>query len=323
MITVGLIGCGFMGGMHANCYRALEGVTVTAVADIRPDKAATLAAMSDAAIYRDGMDLIQHANVDIIDICLPTFLHTKYALAAMDKVSYVFIEKPVALTDDECEALLAKQAETGCQIQVGQVIRFWDEYVKLKEFVDNKTFGDVVHASFKRLSPRPDWGWEDWLLDSARSGGAAQDLHIHDVDFVLSLFGLPTSSHSIVNTRSEERSFMSTHLVYDGFAVNTESTWDLPAAYPFTAAFRMVFEKATVENSGGRFLLYTTEGASEIKMDKITLANSEQSGNISDLGGYYKELLYFTNQAKIRATIEKATLSDAVISLRFLLGQAH
>ncbi len=310
-----------MGAMHANCYRAIDGVAVTAVADIRPEKAEALASLSGAVVYGDGMELIRNADVDVIDICLPTFLHTKYALAAMDKVRYVFIEKPVALTADECDALLAKKVETGCQVQVGQVIRFWDEYVKLKEFVDNKTFGEVVNASFRRISPRPDWGWEDWLLDNARSGGAAQDLHIHDVDFVLSLFGLPVSAHSIKNTRSEGNSFMSTHLLYDGFVVNTESTWDLPGCYPFTAAFRMVFEKATVENAGGKFTLYTDEGASDIKIEKMALEGGEQGGNISDLGGYYNELLYFTEKAKAGENVEKATLSDAATSLRFLLGQ--
>ena len=68
MLKVGLIGCGFMGAMHANCYRNIEGVEVVAVADIRPEKAEALA--QGATIYGDGMDLIEKADVDIIDICL-------------------------------------------------------------------------------------------------------------------------------------------------------------------------------------------------------------------------------------------------------------
>ena len=81
MLKVGLIGCGFMGAMHANCYRNIDGVQVVAVADIRREKAEALA--EGAAIYGDGLELIEQADVDIIDICLPTFLHAKYALAAM------------------------------------------------------------------------------------------------------------------------------------------------------------------------------------------------------------------------------------------------
>lgn len=125
MLKVGLIGCGFMGTMHANCYKNIEGVELVAVADIRPEKASQLA--EGAKIYGDGKELIENADVDIIDICLPTYLHAEYALLAMDKVKYVFVEKPVTLTVEESETLKAKQKETGAFVQVGQVIRFWDE----------------------------------------------------------------------------------------------------------------------------------------------------------------------------------------------------
>ena len=72
----------------------------------------------------------------MIDICLPTYLHAEYALLAMDKVKYVFVEKPVTLTVAESQALLEKQKQTGAFVQVGQVIRFWDEYVALKKIVE-------------------------------------------------------------------------------------------------------------------------------------------------------------------------------------------
>ena len=84
MIKIGLIGCGFMGAMHANCYKNIEGVELVAVADVRREKAQELA--SGAEIFADGMDLIKNAEVDAIDICLPTYLHAEYALAAMDTV---------------------------------------------------------------------------------------------------------------------------------------------------------------------------------------------------------------------------------------------
>ena len=167
MLKIGLIGCGFMGAMHANCYKNIEGVELVALADIRIEKAKELANGTQAKLYGDGMELIELADVDVIDICLPTFLHAKYALAAMDKVKYLFVEKPVTLTIEESEALMEKSRETGCNVQIGQVIRFWDEYVALKEMVDAHTYGRVVNANFRRLSPRPDWGWNDWLLDTS------------------------------------------------------------------------------------------------------------------------------------------------------------
>ncbi len=322
-LKIGLIGCGFMGAMHANCYHVIPGVEVTAVADLRPEKAKALADISNAEIYKDGMDLIRNAQVDAIDICLPTYMHTNFALAAMDKVKYIFIEKPVALTREECDLLEDKQRKTRCQIQVGQVIRFWDEYVKLKEFIDNKTFGKVANASFRRISPRPDWGWEDWLLDDARSGGACQDLAVHDTDFIHSLFGDPLSSHSIVNKINEKKSFIATQYEYEDFVVNSESTWDLPYTYGFSASFRVMFEKAAVEFFGGKMTVYYDDRAEEVKIEKQELCGGNAGGNISDLGGYYNELLYFVSQMKSSLPIEKATLSHATHSLRFLLDEIH
>ncbi|MBE6567498.1 MAG: Gfo/Idh/MocA family oxidoreductase [Ruminococcaceae bacterium] len=319
MIKVGLIGCGFMGNMHANCYKNIEGVTLAAVADLRREQAEALA--DGAKIYADGMDLIQNADVDVIDICLPTYLHAEYAMAAMDKVGYVFVEKPVALTVAEAEAMMQKAKATGCRVQVGQVIRFWDEYVALRQIVEENRYGKVVNANFRRISPRPDWGWEDWLLDATRSGGAAQDLHIHDTDFVLSLFGAPQHFFSVKNTLGEKNSYINTLMQYGDFAVSVEGTWDLPGNHPFEATFRVVFEKATVENAGGKFLAYTADGVEEIKIEKRELSGGYTGGNISDLGGYYNELVYFTDRIERGEEIEKATLADAGASLAFVLGE--
>ena len=321
MLKVGLIGCGFMGAMHSNCYKNIEGVKVVAFADLRKEKAEELAKGTDAKLYGDGKDLIENADVDIIDICLPTYLHAEYAMKAMEKVKYVFVEKPVALTAEEGKAMLEKSKATGCNVQVGQVIRFWDEYVELKKIIESGAYGKIVNANFRRLSPRPLWGWQDWLLDCSRSGGAGQDLHIHDVDYVLSLFGEPKKFNTVKNIKGEKNSYVNTLLTYEDFVVGVEGTWDLPSSYPFTATFRVVFEKAVVENAGGKFMLYTNDGASEIKIEKKEVVGEVKGGNISDLGGYYNELVYFCSMAKSGKSIEKAALKDGVASLEFVLKE--
>ncbi len=321
MLKVGLIGCGFMGSMHANCYNNIQGVKVTAVADLRPEKAAELAALSGAEIYSDGKDLLALADVDVVDICLPTYLHAEYAMLAMKKVKYVFVEKPVALTAEEGDAMMALAAETGAQVQVGQVIRFWDEYVELAKMVESGVYGKIVNANFRRLSPIPTWGWENWLWDLSKSGGAGQDLHVHDIDYVLSIMGQPCKFYTV---KTPDNGYVNTLMQYKDAVVTVEGTWSLPEDYPFTATFRVVFEKAVVENAGGKFICYKDGKAEEIKIEKQEIAGSAYSGgNVSDLGGYYNELVYFTKQAKKGLPIERATLSDAVESLKFVLSELN
>ena len=322
MLKVGLIGCGFMGSMHANCYNNIEGATVVAVADIRPEKAEELAKLSGAKIYATGKELIEQADVDVIDICLPTYLHAEHALLAMDKVKYVFVEKPVTLTLEEGKELIAKAKATGAQVQVGQVIRFWDEYVELAKIIKAGTYGKVINANFRRLSPLPTWGWQDWLFDVNKSGGAAQDLHVHDIDYVLSLFGEPKQYLSAKSTLGRENDYISTLMQYDDFVVSVEGTWALPGTYPFTATFRVVFENATLENAGGKLMCYTDAGAEQIVIEKVELAGGGyKGGNVSDLGGYYNELVYFCDKAAKGEAIEQATLADATASLDFLLRE--
>lgn len=320
MVKVGLIGCGMMGIMHSNCYKNLKNVELVAVADVCTDKAETIAKGTNATVYGDGRDLIEKADVDVIDICLPTFLHAEFALLAMDKVKYVMVEKPATLTVEESEALLKKQKETGCQVQIGQVIRFWDEYVELQKIIQSGEHGKVVNANFRRISPSPNWAWKNWLHDVSMSGGAAQDLHIHDIDFVLSVFGEPEEMFSVSNIIEEENSYINTIMKYKENVVTVEGTWGLPTSYPFSATFRVVFEKATVENAGGKFMLYKDGEAKEIEIEKKDLsAATKGNGNISDLGGYFNELSYFTECAAQGKKIEKATLEMAAASLKFLL----
>ena len=287
MVKIGLIGCGFMGSMHANCYHAMEGVEVVAVADIRREKAEGLASLSGAAIYGDGAELIEKADVDAIDICLPTYLHAKYAEMAMKKAPYVFVEKPATLTAEEGEHLLAVQKETGAGVQVGQVIRFWDEYVWLKDQVDSGKYGKVRNAQFRRLSPRPDWTWENWVLDDTKSGGAAQDLHIHDVDYMLYLFGQPKTFATVKAHGGEKNSSVETICDYGDFTVTLEGCWDYPAEYPFEMAYRVRFDDAVAELTNAGLKLYTGGACTTPKIEKTFVASNAAGGNISDLGGYY------------------------------------
>ncbi len=323
MLKVGLIGCGFMGATHARCYKNIEGVEIVAVADIRKEKAEEAAADTNAVIYGDGMDLIANADVDVIDICLPTYLHKEYALKAMEKVKYLFVEKPVVLTAEEGKALIEKSKETGCQVQVGHVVRFKDDYIELKKYVDNGTYGKVINASFRRLSSRPGWGWNNWLLDHTLSGGAGQDLHIHDIDYVLSIFGTPKNFYSVKNSLGEQNSYVNTLLQYDDFAVGVEGTWDLPSSYSFSSYFRVVFEKAVVEDVCGKLMLYTNEGASEIVIEKKANIGAVAGGNLSNIAGHYNEIAYFCERAKAGEKIEKAKLCDGVSSVEFIVKELN
>ena len=321
MIKVGLIGCGFMGGMHSACYAALAnlGVKVTAVADVRREYAENLA--NGAEIYATGMELIEKADVDVVDVCLPTHLHAAHAVAAMKAGKNVFVEKPIAFKDEDMELILKTEKETGAKVQVGQVIRQWTEYIWLKKAVDAGTFGKIQHAMFRRMSSRPEWAWEGWLHQVDKSGGVAVDMHVHDVDFVRYIMGEPDVVKAHAH-RDAEGVIQQINAVYgygSDVSVAVESGWDYPADFPFTADFRVKFEKATVIGGGGVVNVYPVGGAAyQAELEEEFQGDNDIGGNISSLGGYYNELKYFVEGLQGKNDLSVATVSEAIKSVQLV-----
>lgn len=326
MIRIGLIGCNFMGGMHAACYKALEnlGVQVTAVADVNRQTAEQTAKLSGAAVYLSGMELIEQADVDAVDICLPTDLHIAHAVAAMRRGRHVFIEKPICMKAEEMEQILRVKAETGAKIQVGQVIRFWTEYVWLKQTADTGIYGRVLSGAFRRVSARPTWASEGWLGNVRRSGGVAVDMHVHDVDFIRWLLGEPDRVQAQAY-RDESGAIQQIFALY-GYGrqvgISVEAGWDYPATLPFDAGFRVKFEKATVVLNGGVLTVYPETGDPfNPELPTEFQAENNIGGNISSLGGYYNELKYFVEGLKGEKALDIATVEEALASVRLALRE--
>ncbi len=328
MYKVGLIGCGFMGSMHADCYGALsDKVTVVAVADLVAENSEKMADKFCAMIYKDAEDLINNADVDYVDICLPTYLHCEYAAMAMKKGLNVFVEKPLALTNDEAQKLVDIQKETRRIIQVGQVIRFWDEYVWLKEAKDTEKYGKLNFITLRRLSPYPTWAWENWLHKAELSGGMALDMHIHDADYLRYLMGEPKNIKSSKIIKKEGLTdYITTIYEYDGAMATIDCSWNFPATYPFSMYFCAKFEKATVMHNSatGEFAVYYADGGKEdIVLEKRLKADSSSGGNVSSLGGYYNELKYFLERLDNPELPDIASLEDGAKSVALVLSEIN
>jgi predicted dehydrogenase len=185
-----------MGTMHAACYAALPDVRVAAIADVQADKARALAAKSDAAVFSTARELIAKAQVDVVDVCLPTYLHCEHVLLAAKRGLDCFCEKPIARNPAQANRMVKAVRAAKIKFMVGQVIRFWPEYQILKQYVEKKPLGPLASLALKRFAEMPN-GWKNWFRKPALSGGAALDLHIHDADYVLYLLGKPKGLDSV------------------------------------------------------------------------------------------------------------------------------
>jgi predicted dehydrogenase len=330
MLKIGLVGAGFMGGMHAACYGAMskKGVVIAAVADLEKGKSAAVSDKTGAEIYKTGEELIEKAEVDIIDICLPTYMHTEHAVKAMEKGRAVFIEKPVCLTAEEGIKLLKTQEKTGAAVMVGQCLRSWPEYVWLKDAADDKRYGDIVSAVLTRISPKPGWAWRNWLHKPECSGTMAMDLHIHDADFIRYLLGEPDKITAIAvrDASGVIQQIFSTYAFSGTSAVaSAEGAWDYPPQFPFSMAYRVKFETATAvfdSSASPSLVIYPNEGGKTAPdLDKGFEGTGDAGGNISSLGGYFNELDYFTDRIMAGEPILTAPLSEGVKSLELVIKE--
>jgi predicted dehydrogenase len=262
-VNVAVVGLGFMGITHLKAYRQIPNVRIAALCDaVRLPVDGVLAApggnigsddtlsfdMTQVRATHHLEDLLADASIDLIDICVPTLAHPKLAIAALEAGKHVICEKPLARTAAAAREIAAAAALSNGFFMPAMCIRFWPEYVWLKQAIDEHTYGRVLAARFRRVSESPAWGREHFF-DGAKSGGAILDLHIHDVDFVQFCFGRPVAvfAQGFSQYSGEIDHVVAQYQVASGAIVSAEGGWVMGDGHGFEMAFTVIFENATVD----------------------------------------------------------------------------
>lgn len=319
MLRVGLMGCGFMGRMHASVYGLLEGAELVSVMDHRQEKAAKFGEEFGAAAFDDFDSFLAQGELDAVDICLPTHLHREYTVRALQAGKHVLCEKPMALTLAEADAMIAAQEKSGKQLMIGHCIRFWPEYAVLKKMMAGGTLGKLVSINLTRYGQFPHWSSDNWLADESKAGGGVLDMHIHDTDFAIYLLGEPKSVFARGTVDGRGPSHVFTTLEYPGCVAHLEGGWNLPNHTPFKMAFRAIFERGAMIMDGGPLTIY--EDGKEPYVPEFPRMEAQGGGNISDLGGYYHEIKYFVDCLNQDRPFETVTPQTSRQSLALTLEE--
>src|ERR671912_948158 len=172
-----------MGGVHLNSYANIPEVEVVGVADASRENAVAGAESIGARPYASYDELVSAEEVEVVDVCLPTAFHKDLTLRAAGEGRHVILEKPIARTIEDAQEILEAFSGDGPRLFVGHVVRFFPEYVGIKEKIDAGDLGTVGVVRTSRRSPFL-LGWNDWYADWRVSGGVLLDLVIHDFDFL-------------------------------------------------------------------------------------------------------------------------------------------
>lgn len=298
MLKVGLVGVGGISGAHIPVWEEMENAELVALCDIRPER---MEKYSGKRCYTDFDEMLEKEEFDILDICLPTYLHADFAIKAMEKGINVITEKPISLKEEDVDRVYGAAEKNGVKFMVAQVLRFWPEYVLLKEIYDTKKYGKLLSGTMIRLGGFPKWTWDNWMADEKRSGLVPFDLHIHDLDFMVYAFGKPEVKYQS-RTKLPDRDYICINYDFGEFSVNCESSW-YATDFPFAAEFRFQFEDAVVSNENGKMIIYL-EGDEKIDLSQ------EAEGDTGDINlpksnAYANEIHYFADCVENNKPVDK------------------
>jgi predicted dehydrogenase len=263
MVGIGIVGIGFMGMIHYLAARKVAGAQVVALCSRDPKKLAgdwtsiqgnfgprgTMMDLSAHAPYADIDALLADPNVDLVDLCVPNDEHARLAIRALEAGKHVLVEKPIALTTIDADAMLAAANANGRLLMVAHVLTFFPEFAFAADAVRSGRYGALQAAHLTRVISKPDWS--SGISDVERSGGPAIDLHIHDTHFIGLVCGVPRAVQSRGVLEGNAVVHLASQYLYDdpNLAVSAISGALSQSGRPFTHGFEFYLERATLSFS--------------------------------------------------------------------------
>ena len=289
MHRVAVIGAGTMGRTHSGAYAEIPDAELVAVVDSRLDAAEEIASAYSARAYPTIEELLSEEDVDVIDVCTPTASHLDYIKAAAAAGKHVCSEKPLGRTIGQAQEAVRVCEEAGVVLFVAHVLRWFPEFKKLHDLIEEGAVGDPVMVRTSRGGSFPR-GVDDWFADLKGSGGVVMDLMIHDFDWLQWCFGkvrrvyarglfqsrLPLTDYALVTLRFDS-----------GVVAHVEGTWARPSGF-----------STSVEVAGTKGLLsFSSDDSVPLRIEKkaeegvaagVTVPSSPTSAS-----PYYLELKHF------------------------------
>lgn len=323
-VNIGVLGAGFMGGMHGSRLLKLPGVTLRAICDSRRLAARSLAEKLGVPHHYTSFDrMLAEQKLDALYICLPPFAHRGQTEKAAEKGIHLFLEKPIALTLKQAEKICAAVEKAGVVSQVGFHLRFRRGVMLLKQMLVDGAAGKPSLFTGRYWC---NFGGADWWRNVRTSGGQVYEQVIHIYDLALHLFGEAAAAAGFLENLChrespgytvEDASVSAIRFRNGSLASITGSNCALPEH--FIGDFRVVCEKALLDfRSSGDWrikdesTLYTHDGAGNLQRQDfvedgdVYALESEDFLQAIRTGG--------TTRTPVRAGLESIRLVSAVIA---------
>ena len=181
MHGIGIIGAGSIAHVHMRAAAELESTRLVAAADTDPERLAEACAAHGCQGFDDYRNLLACGEVDIVIVCTPHGLHCEPTVAALEAGKDVLVEKPMAVSVEQCDAMIAASQRAGKQLSVGHMHHFNPANMAVGKLLEERALGDLVclcDEGYRPFVPQR----QAWYLDKATHGGLWYQNGVHLID---------------------------------------------------------------------------------------------------------------------------------------------
>ncbi|MFP3904369.1 MAG: Gfo/Idh/MocA family protein [Armatimonadota bacterium] len=315
-LRASVIGLGMMGERHARIWSELSYTELVSVYDIVADKTESVASKLKcraAASLEEALD----NDIDIVSICTDDQHHVEPCQAAASAGAHILLEKPLATTLQDCDAIIQSCEQNGVRLMVAHVVRFDPRYQVGRSAIADGAVGDIVHvyarrnnitASGRRIGPRT---------------SVAYFLGVHDIDIMRWYTGAEIervyaeSSRKVLVSEGADDTIFTVMKFSDGAAGCLETCWVVPEGQPNTldARIEVIGTTGRVAVQAGAVddaVITSTERASRADVLYGPEVNGKLDGALRTQLEYFAESILNDDEFLISA--EDARKSVAVAS---------
>ncbi len=188
-VRIGVIGCGGFGLYALQQFAQVPGVRLTGMAGTHREAAYAAARRFGIPDIEDVDRLLARDDVDLVYIATPPFLHHPQAIAALEAGKHVICEKPLALTLEQADAMLAAARKHDRLVVANLMQRYNPVYEAVSRLIESRALGEVLHGTFENLASDENLPPEHWFWDRSRSGGIFIEHGVHFFDLFAGWLG--------------------------------------------------------------------------------------------------------------------------------------
>ena len=308
VVGFGIVGCGMIADFHAQALRSIAGARLIGVTDVNFAGAQIFAEKHGVLAYKTYEDMLKDDAVGAVCICTPSGYHAELAKSALLAGKHVAVEKPIAMTVSDADAVIEAAEKSGKLLTVISQLRFSQDVIRLKEAVQNGSLGQIrfCNLSMKYWREESYYAGSSWKGSRLLDGGVLMNQGIHGIDLLRYVIGGVQVLSSVTDRMYHKIEAPDTALAllrYDCGALGTlEAT---TAAFPgFDLQLEIIGEKGRAVFTQERLTSLVIDGTENIKVSSPC-----KLGTASDPAavGWQNHALQFKNF--VSAILDKASIA--------------